>query len=411
MRVLMLTELYPPFIGGSEQHVRNLSRGLVARGHDVTVATMAADNMESIEDDEGVRVHRVASTTRRLPDVLTPSGRPYVPPFPDPDVVSSIKRIVEDKEPDVVHAHNWMVHSFLPLKRQGDAKLVMTLHDYGIECAKKSLIYRDRPCSGPGFSKCLHCAARHYGTARAEIITLGNWATQRPLRASVDMFLPVSEAVARGNSLDRDGVAYEVIPNFVPDDVATEGADPDADEAVGGDLAQLPNEPFWLYVGTLSHHKGVQVLLDAYESLQGAPPLVIIGRRSPDGPQSFPEGTLVLYDMPHVDVMAVWRRATLGIVPSLFPDPCPTVALEAMACGVPLVGSRAGGLPEIIDEGKTGLLFDVGDTDGLAGALATMRDDPARLLEMSDAARTRAGLFMASNVIGRIESVYSRLVS
>jgi glycosyltransferase involved in cell wall biosynthesis len=402
MRVLMLTELYPPFIGGSEQHVRNLSRGLVERGHDVAVATMAADNMESIEDDDGVRVHRVASTTRRLPSVLTPSGRPYVPPFPDPDVVSSLRRLVEDEQPDVVHAHNWMVHSFLPLKRQTDTPLAMTLHDYGIECAKKSLIYRERPCDGPGFSKCLHCAARHYGTARAELITLGNWATQRPLRASVDMFLPVSEAVARGNSLDRHDVAYEVIPNFVPDDVATEGSD---------DLAQLPDEPFWLYVGTLSHHKGVQLLLDAYQSLESAPPLVIIGRRSPDGPEAFPDGTLVLYDMPHEDVMAAWRRASLGIVPSLFPDPCPTVALEAMACGVPLVGSRTGGLPEIIDDGKTGLLFDVGDRDGLANALETLRDDTARLSAMSDAARSRAGLFMASNVIGRIESVYNWLVS
>ena len=54
MRVLMLSELYPPFIGGSEEYVRNLARGLVARGHHVSVATVADDNQPSATDEDGV---------------------------------------------------------------------------------------------------------------------------------------------------------------------------------------------------------------------------------------------------------------------------------------------------------------------------------------------------------------------
>ena len=215
-------------------------------------------------DEEGVRVHRVRSTTQRLAGA-NQTGRPYLPPIPDPDVVRALAAIVDEERPQIVHAHNWMIHSFLPLKSTSGARVVMTLHDYGVACAKKSLIWHERPCSGPGFTKCLHCAARHYGTARGELITLGNWATRWPLRGAVDTFLPVSAAVARGNELDEMGVRYEVVHNFVPDDVANEGADDPATASTNS--GKLPQEPYWLYVGTLSQHKGVGVLLEAYESV------------------------------------------------------------------------------------------------------------------------------------------------
>jgi glycosyltransferase involved in cell wall biosynthesis len=406
MRVLMLSELYPPHIGGSEQHVRNLARGLVARGHEVSVATIADGAAASTTDDDGVRVHRVRSSTQRLP-MANATGRPYHPPFPDPDVVRALGQIVAAEDPDIVHAHNWMVNSYLPVKVQSDAPLALTLHDYGIACAKKSLIWHDRPCGGPGFSKCLHCAARHYGTARGEVITLGNWLSQRPVLANVDAFVPVSGAVARGNELDKADVRYEVIPNFVPDNVAGEGAD---DEGLADAyLGDLPAEPFWLYVGALDHHKGIGVLLEAYGSIHGAPPLVVVGRRSSDAPSRFPQNTTVLYDLPHDAVMATWRRASLGLIPSLFPDPCPTVALEAMACGVPLVASRAGGLPEIVDDGVTGRLFDVGDPAAMARAMRELCMDPARVSAMSSASVARAPQFMASVVISRIEALYESL--
>src|SRR3954471_2702285 len=112
MRVLMLSELYPPFIGGSEEYVRNLSRGLVERGHQVSVATIAADNEPSTADEDGVIVHRLRSSVGRL-NALMPSGRPYHAPAPDPDVTLALRRIMRDERPEVVHAHNWMVSSFL----------------------------------------------------------------------------------------------------------------------------------------------------------------------------------------------------------------------------------------------------------------------------------------------------------
>jgi glycosyltransferase involved in cell wall biosynthesis len=399
MRILMLSELYPPHIGGSEEYVRNLSRGLVSRGHDVSVATIASRNEPSIADEEGVRVHRVRSTTQRASSLM-PSGRPYLPPIPDPDVVQALRAILKAERPDVVHAHNWMVHSFLPLKRASRTGLVMTLHDYSVVCAKRSLLYRERPCSGPGFSKCLRCASDNYGAARGPVITLSNW-TMRPwLTRAVDMFVPVSEYVATGNELAQRNLPFRVIPNFVPDEVAT-ASDPDHPA-----LKALPDGPFWLFVGALSRHKGVHVLLEAYARVPGAPRLVLLGRDAPDAPASFPPNVTLIRDVPHDAVMAAWARASLGVIPSVFPDPCPTVAIEAMAAGVPVVASRIGGLPDLVVDGETGLLVGAADVTELSSALRRMCDEPVERARMAEAARQRAPLFMAGSVIPQIEQIY-----
>src|SRR5205814_8825427 len=164
--------------------------------------------------------------------------------------------------------------------RDGGPRLVVTLHDYSVVCSKKSLLYRGAECSGPGFSKCLHCAGRNYGEARGTVITMGNWLMSGPFRRVVDMFVPVSHAVARGNELAELDLPFEVVPNFVPDDILSRA------DAANASLAALPAAPFMLYVGTLSRHKGIYVLLDAYKQLKEAPPLVVIGRTDPEAPQT-----------------------------------------------------------------------------------------------------------------------------
>lgn len=402
MRVLMACDQYAPFVGGIERHVQVLARGLVERGHEVAVVTMASPGLPNKAEEHGVRVYRLPATTQRAPGA-TPSGRPYAPPFPDPELVVSLRRVLDRERPDVVHGHNWFTRSFLPLKALSNAALVETLHDYGLVCAKLSLWYRGGPCSGPEFQKCLRCASRNYGTARGMLVTLGNWVTAPRERAAVDMYVPVSHAVAQGNRLADMGVPYEVVPNFVPDGV-TDEADPEHP-----DLAGLPAGPYWLYVGTMSRHKGVHVLLDAYGRLVEPPPLVLIGSRRPDTPAVFPPGTIHLDEMPHAAVMAAWQRATLAIVPSVFPDPCPTVAIEAMAAGVPVVGSRLGGLTDMVVDGQTGALVDGGDAGALATTLARLQSQPRLLKSMAQIAPDRARLFMASAVLTRLEAIYSRV--
>jgi glycosyltransferase involved in cell wall biosynthesis len=403
MRILMLSDMYPPFVGGIEHHVRNLSIGLVRRGHEVSVATMTHPQADTAPVDEGVVVHRLSGTTQRFGRVTNPTGKPHSPPFPDPGIVRALRSIVRRERPEIVHAHDWIVRSFLPVKPR-DVRLIMTLHNYGIVCAKQSYVYAGAPCTGPGFEKCLRCSKATYGTARGLTIAMGNWLMQGAQLSAVDRFIPVSNAVAEGNRLAQHQVPFEVIPNFVPDDVASRRDD---DHPT---LGLLPKGDFWLYVGALSRHKGVHVLLDAYQGLVGAPPLVLIGPQWHDTPARLPANVLALGSLPHAAVMSAWHRCVLGFVPSVFPDPSPTVAMEAMACGVPLIASRVGGLPDIVVDGETGVLVEHGSPSQLRAAMQRLLDDPRSRAGMGERALQRVPIFMASSVIGRLDATYSKVI-
>jgi glycosyltransferase involved in cell wall biosynthesis len=87
------------------------------------------------------------------------------------------------------------------------------------------------------------------------------------------------------------------------------------------------------------------------------------------------------------------------------------VVLEALAMGRPVVGSRTGGLPDLVDHGTTGLLVRPGDERALAAALGALLDDDRRRLAMARAAHVSAEQFSTASVVPRIEAVYAGVAS
>lgn len=405
MRILMLIDSYLPVLGGAQRHVRDLSTALVRRGHEVAVATLWSPGLPVFEVDQGVRVYRLHGTVHRAPAAaFTDPARRYVPPFPDPEAMMALRRIVARERPQIVHAHNWLVYSFLPLKTSSRARLVMTLHEYSLACVKWTLQYRGSDCTGPALGKCLGCAATQYGPAKGAATVLAKWAMRAGERTAIDLFLPVSRDVASRNGLVRDRLPFEVVPNFVLDELAAT----DSDVSVATE--RLPLEDYLLYVGALAPYKGLNVLLDAHAGLAAPPPLVCIGMRRPDTPRGFPPNVRVFEDWPHAAVMAAWQRCLLGLVPSVWREPFPTVALEAMACGRPVVASRTGGLTDIVADGETGILVPPGDACALRDAIQRLLDDAVLRRRMGEAAARRVARFRASAVVPRIEAAYQRVL-
>ena len=177
---------------------------------------------------------------------------------------------------------------------------------------------------------------------------------------------------------------------------------PDPGTAVLDRYGVDPARPAVIFVGRITRQKGVPVLLRAAASLAEATQLVLLAGQ-PDTPELAGEVTGLVTSLQQTRTGVVWipemlpkreviqllSHATVFVCPSLY-EPLGIVNLEAMACGTAVVGSRVGGIPEVVSDGETGLLVPPDDPAALAAALNTLILDPARAAAMGAAGRKRA---------------------
>ena len=413
MRLLLVAQFFPPDIGGEERHVFNLANILADRGHAVTVATQSA---KGCPDEEvlpsGTQVRRFATMAMSLPGVYSTS-RPHHPPVPDPRGVAALRRIVREARPDVVHAHNWAVNSVLPLRGlSADRRpfgLVLTLHDYSQVCATKRLMRDGVPCAGPSVARCLPCATNHYGPVVGPVTALATTAMRPWKSRSIDYVVSVSRAVASANHV-ADGPSSSVIPNFIPDAFVYEADASSSAESVERSQLDLPDEKFLLYVGELSKEKGILTLLSAYERLgENRPPLVLIGRRTPETPEDLPAGASVRVEWPHANVMEAFRRCAAAVLPSVWPDPCPTTVLEAQATGSPVITTAIGGIVDMVVNEESGLLVTPGNEAELTTAIQRVLQDEGLRFQIIAGGRKMVQHFAATTVAERLETVYAQV--
>lgn len=405
MRILMLAQFYPPVIGGEERHVAALSEALVGRGNKVAVATMPHPSRKERETLRGVDVYSVKGLMQRVSGLFSETERPHAPPFPDPELTVRLAGLIREFKPDIVHGHNWLVHSVLPLKRPSGFGLVQTLHDYSLVCAVKTLTRDDASCPGPALSRCAPCSFDHFGPIKGAVTLAANTLTQRSERWLVDKFLTVSTAVAEHNNLAKSGAPYEVVHNFIPDQSGTLPKEQDPC------LEGLPSEPFILFVGDLNRRKGVHVILDAYRRLKSPPPLVIIGRRCPDTPADIPAGVHIFESWPHAAVMHAWSRCLFGLAPSTWLEPCATVVMEANSFGKPMIATSHGGFLETVDHETSGLHVPPNDDAALAAAMDRLTRDEAFRNQLAIGAVRKAATLKAGAIVPRIESIYREVLA
>ena len=411
-RLLLVSDSYAPLIGGADQSLQLLATELHKRGHHVSVVTAWQRGVPSSEVLDGVEVHRIRDTSSRLPWLSADPYKHHPPPFPDPEAVLRFRQVLALARPDLVHSYGWLTYSCLAALAHEPIPLVLSIRDWGNFCAVRTLLRGgDQPCSGPAPRKCLRCAGQLYGAGKGAVAVASILGGRMPLARNLTGAHFNSgytrelawEHLLRGRARFAPGSETEaVIPNFLP------SADPEPpDEAI---LARLPPAPYILFVGAFRRVKGIGPLLDAYGRLSDPPPLVLIGTRESDSPATFPSGITVLESVPRATVLAAWDRALLGVFPSTVAETFGNAAHEAMARGTAVIGTKPGGLQDLIHDGETGLLVPRGDVEALAGAMRRLLADQPLRERLGAAAREHAHQFSAERMVPRFEALYGAAV-
>jgi starch synthase len=257
---------------------------------------------------------------------------------------------------------------------------------------------------------------------------LSSWA-ERTAYLAADAVIAVSHGM-RTDVLDAypdlDPARVHVVGNGVDAEAYRPVDDPDTVRALGVD----PDRPYALFVGRITRQKGVVHLLAAAEQLPADAGLVLCAGAA-DTPaerqqvadavaelQARRDGVVWIEAMlPREQLVPLITGATVFVVPSVY-EPLGIVNLEAAACGTAVVASAVGGIPEVVDDGRTGLLvpYDPGDpaafASGLAARISELLADPARAAAMGAAGRARVlAEFGWPAIAAQTVEVYSRVLA
>jgi len=363
MRVALLTREYPPEVyGGAGVHVTYLARELASLV-DLTVHCQGADRPDAV-------AHRpwdlLADANQALQVMSTDLS---MTAGVGPDMNRAMNRA------ELVHSHTWYTNlaGHLAAMLYGIPH-VMTMHS----------LEPMRPWKaeqlGGGYQLSTWCERVSAASAAAVV------AVSDGMRADITAVYP--EISTERIRVIRNGI-----------DTTEYQPDPHTDvlERHGIDLSR----PYVIFVGRITRQKGVPVLLRAAAGLVSKAQLVMCAGQADtpeleaevtglvDGLRASRTGLVWIPEMlPKREVIQLLTHATVFACPSVY-EPLGIVNLEAMACGTAVVGSRTGGIPEVVADGETGLLVPPGEPEPLAEALNALLRDPDRAAAMGRAGRER----------------------
>jgi glycosyltransferase involved in cell wall biosynthesis len=298
------------------------------------------------------------------------------------EAVSKIAALIDKMRPDLMHCHNvyhQITPSIISVAKSRGIPVVLTLHDFKPVCPVYLRLRAGRPCSlclDGDFRQVLmnRCAG---GSVGASALLYAEAAIQRWLGSyeKVDRFLAPSRFM-------RDAALHR----FRSGQVAL--------LYNGVDTAELEvstrDEGYALYLGRVSREKGVETLLQAHEAA-GTWDLVIAGTGPLErGLQMRYRNARFVGQLSGQALKAAIGGASAIVVPSEWYENCPMSVLEAMAYGKPVVASRIGGIPELVVDGETGVLFEPGDAADLRRHVSRLMGDASLRARMGAAGRIRA---------------------
>lgn len=298
--------------------------------------------------------------------------------------VREVSAMLADSAVDVVHAHNTfplISPSLYWNAARAGVPVVQTLHNFRLSCPQGMYLRDGRICEDcmgrvpwrGVVHRCYRQSVSQSGVLAAMLTAhraMGTW------QQKVTRYIALNEFCRRKfiqGGLPADRIVVK--PNFVV-----------SPASLAGSAGAPPSRRGGLYVGRLSPEKGISVLLAALDMRPGQQ-IDLVG----DGPelskiQKHPAARS-LGVLNQEEVMHRMQSAVYLVMPSLWYENFPRTLVEAYSCGLPVIASRLGALAELVEEGRTGLLFEAGNAAELAEKIAWAESNPDAMRKMGDAAR------------------------
>jgi glycosyltransferase involved in cell wall biosynthesis len=384
MRIMIVTDQYPPMVGGVPVVTHNLAVGLAARGHQVWVVAPSQGSRDVHRIEEGVHVSRFTSfewpTYRDL-------RIPFLPFLP-------VGRLLKQANPEVIHIHSPVVLGNIAQLLAGGLRkpVIATNHYLPINISRT--LASDQ-LIGKHFDNLSYGYLIHFCN-RCEYVTTP---TKTALKLLYEHGLRTPAGVI-SNGID--------LKKFRPGP---------PDEEVRQRYHLPADRPLLLHVNRLSEEKRVNVLLDAIARLESEAFLVLAGSgpaeaelRDQAARLRIEERVAFLGFVAESDLLAIRRMADLFVIPSEA-DLQSLATMEAMACGLPVIAANAYALPELVHHGENGLLFEPGQSTELARAIDSLLAEPERRKRMGQKSLEIIAQHDHERVLDQWEALYQRLAT
>lgn len=378
--------------GGLNVYVRELSREMAKRGHRMDIFTRRTDasTPEVTRIDESTRVVQVEAGPL---DADKQAQRRHLETFRRAVMAWQEGHADGNGPYDLVHSHYWM-----------SGWVGQTLG----ECWRVPHVAM--------FHTLAEAKNRHHLGEREPRYRI---AGERSVARGADAVIAAS-ASERGTLTEDYGVPPDRI-SVIPCGVDIEKFRPSGFRRARRDLGLDPDVPVLLFIGRIEPLKGIDVLIRASAQLEGRFQLLVVGGDEKDAMRLHELHTLaeemgilgkvVFADaVPHDELPRYYNAAGVCVVPSYY-ESFGLVALEAMACGVPVIASRVGGLKETVRDGQTGYLVPWRCPEPFAERLDLLLTNEPLRRSLGEEAREVARRYRWPVIAARVEDVYHQLVS
>ena len=395
MNICYISNLYPPAVlGGAEIMVEKMAKKLAKDDNQVTVITTSPDEDEHIVHEDNMTIYQI-NTTKLYPVYKQTEASPIKKPLWhildlwNENTLKRIKEIIQNKNIDIIHINNYKGLSLSCFKAGHDLGIpvIFESHDFSLICPRANLIRGNNTlCDGRNY------ICDKYVQRQKKLID--NY---------VDLLISPSNMMItkfKENGLFTDtqcvkiplGVEYETVKsekNYDTIDIT--------------------------YIGSLGKHKGVQILISAFKEIKDENirlHLVGKGYDEEEFKEMSQDDKRIIFHgfVDNKDIREYYNKSNIIVIPSTCYDNSPLVIYESFSTGTPVIGSKIGGIPELINDGENGFLFESENIEDLKNKLLNLIKDNNLLKQMEENAFNTLPSNSMDVMINKIKQEYDKLI-